>query len=223
MFVMADDSAQAALVTGSATVIAAIVTGVIALIVAVISAIVTGRNRKKTNQNASDLERLKAGLSHRQNVRKAQWDIEFGAYQAIWKAIVPVRDWAGQLVTYEESLQKLNIAADIGDVAMVEGIKDRAKELDEALQEFARQVHNNAVFYPPDIRQKAVVVINELGSFTMAMVGWLIAQKKGELWGNERLTEWRALRNKELVAGFTAIESVDAAIRERLSSVHLVG
>lgn len=213
---------------------AALITGAVALVAAFAAGGFTLFNTWRLNKKdaeieslkgeiSRDIERLKAELSHGQVVRKAQWDVEFSAYQAIWKAIVPVRDYTGQLVTYEDSLQQLNITADIGDAAKMDGLRDRTKSLDEALKEFARQVHNNAPFYPQDIRQKAVVVVNELGSFTMAFLAFLIAQKKGERWNDEQMAMWRTLRNKELVAGFTAVESVDTAIRERLSSVNLVG
>src|SRR5579883_7588 len=79
-------------------------------------------NASKTNKNSfeiqdlksatdSDLERLKAKLEHGQLISSTQWNVEFTAHQAIWQALVTVRNDTMDITTYEQQLETLDLLA----------------------------------------------------------------------------------------------------------------
>src|ERR1700750_2293555 len=101
----------------------ALIAAGVSLIVALLSCAVTLWNGSKRNENSleiqdlkgavdRDLERLRAKLSHGQIVSSTQWNIEFSAYQAIWKGMVAVRTLAYKIVRRENELIAIGVPSD---------------------------------------------------------------------------------------------------------------
>lgn len=216
------DAAVAALITAGGSFIVACVAGGIAL-----------WNRRKANTQSleiaglkgaldRDLARLNAKLSHGQLINSTQWNAEFAAYQAIWKAIVAVRPLAAKLVEREEELVKLGVPADYLDSAdRLEIKKTLLANFLNATRGLLLAIHENAPFYPADIRTAA----NE----THAVVKALIDQ---QMTAFTRLTatgvndandpRFIAESNALLKAIFEGVDCVEVLIRKRLAEVQVV-
>ena len=210
-----------------------LITAVASLIVALVTGGLTQWNRSKANKNAfdiqdlkgavdSDLERLKAELSHGQAVSSTQWNVEFAAYQAIWQSLVSVRNQTVEIATWEQSMEALNLLSLLDADARLKSLYERAKSLDAALTTFARAVQDNAPFYPQNTRHTAIVVLNQLRSLVEGLLSFVVAHGIGkEFWTDEQLIPWRTLRDQEIEVALKEIECVETAIRERLGSVRL--
>jgi hypothetical protein len=105
-----------------AAIITALITAGASLAVALIAGGFAVWNASKTNKNSfdiqdfksatgRDLERLKAKLEHGQLISSTQWNVEFTAYQAIWQALVTVRNDTMDIATYEQHLETLDLLA----------------------------------------------------------------------------------------------------------------
>jgi len=163
---MSDASSAAAIATTLITAGASLAVGLIAAGFAVWNASKTNKNSFDIQDFKSatdrDLERLKAKLEHGQLISSTQWNVEFTAYQAIWQALVTVRNDTMDVATYEQQLETLDLLAIMPDAMKLESLKDKAKSLDASLTQLSYAVQNNAPFYPPNIRTTAIKVINPL-------------------------------------------------------------
>jgi hypothetical protein len=223
---MSDASSAAAIIT-------ALITAGASLAVALIAGGFAVWNANKTNKNSfdiqdfksatdRDLERLKAKLEHGQLISSTQWNVEFTAYQAIWQALVTVRNDTMDIATYEQHLETLDLLAIVPDAMKLESVKDKAKSLDASLTQLSNAVQNNAPFYPPYIRTTAIKVINPLRGLATGLLAFAVAHKTGKAWDEEQLTAWRSLRNQEITTALTETETLEIAIRERLNTVRVI-
>jgi len=169
-----------------------------------------------------DLARLNATLAHGQLISATQWNVEFTAYQAIWQALVTVRNDTVAIATYEQHLEALDLLAHMSDAMKQESVKAKSKALDASLTQLSNAVQNNAPFYPPHIRTTAIKVINPLRGLASGLLAFAVAYKIGKAWNEEQLDAWRSLRNQEIATALAETETLEVAIRERLSTVRVV-
>jgi hypothetical protein len=211
---------------------AAQITAIASLIVGLISGGIALWNRRRTDKNIDevqsmkgaidrDLERLRAKLSHGQNVSATQWGAEFAAYQAIWRGIVEVRPVADKLVNREGELHQFGFPEEyLDNEVRLKVRKDLTQLLVTAAQGLLSAIHDNAPFYPAPIRNAAneahkatiQLVRKNLGAITEALKGNNVAQTQ------EFYLESRAILLQLIIEA----DKVESLIRERLSAVQVV-
>jgi hypothetical protein len=210
----------------------ALITAIASLIVALIAGGIALWNRRRTDKNIDDvqtmkgamdreLERLRAKLSHGQNVSATQWSAEFAAYQAIWRGIVEVRPVADKLVNREGELQQIGLPEEyLEKEVRLELRKDLTRQLVTAAKGLLSAIHDNAPFYLAPIRDAAneahkaaiQLVTKNLGAITEAMKGNNVIQAQ------EFYLESRAI----LLQLIGEVDKVESLIRERLVAVQVV-
>jgi hypothetical protein len=208
------------------------ITAIASLFIALISGGIALWNNRRTNKNTDevqsmkgaldrDLERLRAKLSHGQNVSATQWSAEFAAYQAIWREIVKVRPVADKLVNREEELHQIGLPAEyLDDEVRLKYRKDLTLKLVNAAKGLLSAIHDNAPFYPAQIRDAAneahkatiQLVRKNLGAITEAVKGNNIAQTQ------ESSLEGHAI----LLQLIREVDKVESLIRERLAAVQVI-
>jgi hypothetical protein len=212
--------------------VAAASIAIASLIVAVISGVIAVWNRRRTDENLneiqrmkgaidSDLERLRATLSHGQNVSATQWSAEFSAYQAIWRGIVEVRPVAEKLVNREVELQQIGIPEEYLDSeARLKLRKDLTHQLASAAKGLLCAIHDNAPFYPAPIRKAA----NEAHKATVHLHNKNIGAMTECLKGNNivRSPEFYSESHAILLQLVNDVDKVESLIRERLAAVQVV-
>ncbi len=168
-----------------------------------------------------DLERLRAKLSHGQNVSATQWSAEFAAYQAIWRGIVEVRPVADKLVNREGELHQIGLPDGyLDNEVRLKHRKDLTQQLASAAKGLLSAIHDNAPFYPAPIRDAAneahkatiQLVRKNLGAITEAMKDNNIVQTQ------EFYLESQAI----LLQLIREVDTVESLIRERLAAVQVV-
>lgn len=215
------------------TATAALYTAAGSMVVALISSGFGVWTSRKTSNNSvqieglkgavgRDLERLKAKLSHGQLISSTQWQVEFSAYQAIWKEIVAVRTSANKLVYREGELSTLGMPPEY--LASVERTPIRRNVMEvfiAALRDLLLAIHENAPFYPEHIRiaaNSAHLAARDL--FTMSMKAFTHAAAAGnDLVLDPRFTEQSAAL---LLVISQHIDHVEDLIRKRLAAVQIV-
>jgi len=141
----------------------------------------------------------------------------------IRQSLVSVRNQTVEIVTYEKSVEKLNLLSHLDANARLKSLYEQAKSLDSALTTFARAVQDNAPFYPQSIRHTAVVVLNQLRTLIDGLLSFVVAHGVNkEFWTDEQLIPWRTLREQEIETALKEIENVETAIRDRLGSIRLL-
>jgi hypothetical protein len=215
------DPVAAALITAFASLILALVSGGIAL-----------WNRRRTEKNTDEvqrmkgvidgeLERLRAKLSHGQNVSATQWSAEFTAYQAIWRGIVEVRPMADKLVNREEELRRIGLPEEyLDDGTRLKNQKELTQRLAKAAQGLLTAIHENAPFYPAPIRNvaneahKATIqlIIKNLNAISEATKGSNVA----------RTRQFHLESHAILLHLIREVDKVESLIRERLAAVQVV-
>jgi hypothetical protein len=216
------DTATGALITAAASLAVALASGGIAL-----------WNGRKTAENSidiaslngsvnKDLEKLKAKLSHGQLVNSTQWNAEFSGYQAIWKEMCAVRTIAWKLVRRESEL--IDLGLPVNYLASADRVEIRKKlytQFIDAAGTLLLAIHNNAPFYPAQIREAA-------NNTHVAAVGLI----NRHLSAFSHLTEtgiditvdaaFRAENETPLRAIIEGVDGVENLIRKRLSEVQVV-
>jgi hypothetical protein len=210
----------------------ALITAIASLIVALISGGIALWNRYRTDQNIDevqsmkgaidrDLERLRAKLSHGQNVSATQWSAEFAAYQAIWRGIVEVRPVADKLVNREGELYQIGLPEEyLDNEVRLKHRKNLSQQLVSAAKGLLSAIHDNAPFYPAPIRDAAneahkatiELVRKNLGAITEAIKGNNIVQTQ------EFYLESQAI----LLQLIREVDKLESLIRERLADVQVV-
>lgn len=162
------------------------------LVVAVISGAIAVWNAVKSHSNAlnieemrgtlaTDLERLKATLSHSRVVSSTQWEAEFSSYQALWKAIVAVRGLANKIVLREEELTEIGLPyTHLSSPDRTEVRKNLVEEFVSAGVALFGAVHNNAPFYPVAIRKPQMTSMSN--ALTCLRRNWLLSLKCRRGW-----------------------------------------
>ena len=208
--------------------------GYAAVIAAVVAGIFTWRNTVRVNRQTResadfqgavtrDLERLKARLDHGRLVYGVQWNAEFGAYQALWAAFVPVRGTAQKLTTRDEGLVNLGIVN--GDVSPEASISSLTALLERYVKELSAcmvAINANAPFYEGAIRALSNEA-HELAYSIFEIHGGLLVQLKKRLalgkWKDPSPPEGAEQAWKAFVAGINGIE---IAIRKRMEEVRVL-
>lgn len=207
-------------------------TAVTALLVAAISGAIAVWNTIKANNNSvglaslrgeveRDLERLKAKLAHGQIINSSQWNAEFSAYQAIWKGMVAVRTLATKLVLREEELIDLGVPD--GYLASPERVRIRRK----LIQDFANAakvlllaIHNNAPFYPANVREAANETHQSAKNLFDKNVSALTRLNENvDLFIDKQFIGESKVLLAEIEKGS---DKVEALVRERLAAVQVV-
>jgi hypothetical protein len=189
-------------------------------------------NVSKTNKNSfdiqdlkgavdRDLERLRAKLSHGQVVSSTQWNAEFSAYQAIWKAMAVVRAQATKIVFREIEMTAIGIPDSyLSHPDRVNIRRELLSKFTNAAQDLLWAIHDNAPFYPATIRKEA----NDTHSAAKGLIDKhltaLTSFTKGvDVTKNvDFLSESKTLLLK-IVAGSDLVESL---IRDRLAAIQVV-
>jgi hypothetical protein len=210
----------------------ALITAIPSLAIGLISGGIALWNNHRTNKNTNelqsmrgsidrDLEQLRAKLSHGQNVSATQWSAEFAAYQLIWRSIVEVRPLADKLVNREGELHQIGLPKEYLDNEIrLKHRQDLTQQLMNAAQDLLSAIHDNAPFYPIQIRlaanevHRAAIQLfkKNLSALTEAMNGNNIAQTR------EFYLEGVAI----LLQLMREADKVESLIRERLSAVQVI-
>jgi hypothetical protein len=198
-------------------------------IVAIIAGAVALRSNSKSNRNASDIEqyksatsrdlaRLNTRLAHGQLISSTQWNAEFGAYQALWKAIVPVRTIARKIVKREGELTDIGLEpGDVTEEAKIENIKNLLHKYAQKSSECVAAINEHAPFYPADIRKKANEVHAQAHQVFATNLALVVARQKGQPVSIEAETA----RHKELDALMDGTDALEEMIRKRMSDVQV--
>jgi hypothetical protein len=211
---------------------AAQITATASLIVALISGGIALWNRRRTDKNIDevqsmkgaidrDLERLRAKLSHGQNVSATQWSAEFAAYQAIWRGIVEVRPVADKLVNREGELHQIGFPEEyLDNKARLRLQKDLTEQLLTAAKGLLSAIHDNAPFYPAPIRDAA----NEAHKATIQLVKKNLGAMTEAMKGNNGVqTQEFDLESRAILLQLIGeVDKVESLIRERLAAVQVV-
>ncbi len=211
---------------------AALITAIASLIVALISGGIALWNRRRTDKNFDevqrmkgaidgDLERLRAKLSHGQNVSATQWSAEFAAYQAIWRGMVEVRPVADKLVNREEELDQLGLPEEyLGSEDRLRHQKDLTRQLVSAAKGLLTAIHDNAPFYPAPIRD----VANEAHKATVQLVRKNLRAITEAMKSNNivRTEQFYSESHELLIHLVGQVDKVESLIRERLAAVQVV-
>jgi hypothetical protein len=207
----------------------ALLTSIGAVIVAGIAGVFAWLSNSKSNRNAADiqeyksatdrdLERLKAKLEHGQLISTTQWNAEFNAYQALWKAFVPVRTIARKIVKREGELTDIGlVVGDVSEELKIENIKKLLQQYAAKSSECVAAINEHAPFYAADIRKKANeahALAHEIFQSTLAMV---VARQKGQ----SIQTETEEKREKELDDLMLGTDALEEIIRKRMSDVRV--
>lgn len=167
-----------------------------------------------------DLEKLRAKLAHGQTISSTQWNAEFTSYQAIWKAMVAVRTLANKIVLREGELIDLGLHDEyLASAARVEIRKDLIRKFTEASQGLLLAVHDNAPFYPAEIREVANethgaakdLIDKNLSAITHLLKG--VDVTVSEEFSTESKTLFRAIAE--------GVDRVEYLIRARLAAVEV--
>ena len=215
------DFSTTALITAAASLLVALTSGGISLL-----------NRQRTDKNADELQSLKAAfdrdlehlhseLTHGQAVSGTQWNAEFLAYQAIWKGIAEVRPLADKLVTREDDLQEIGLPRDYLDSgARLQYRQEFTQKLVTAAKRFLSAIHDNAPFYPAQIRD----AVNAVHRTTILLAKKNLTEITNALKRND------CARNSDFITESTEFlllltdqsEKVESMIRDRLAAVKIV-
>ena len=210
------DSATGTLITAGAS-----------LIVAILSVGFAFWSNKKTAANTveleklkgtvnSDLEKLRAKLSHGQIVSSTQWNAEFKAYQDIWKGMVAIRTLAMKLVLREDELISLGLPIEyLASPGRVELRKDLVQKFVKTSTGLLLAIQESAPFYPEPIRQAANDThgaTKRLFDCQMRALGQLVAED--DEFAKENMVLLKAISE--------GVDQVESLIRERLADVEVM-
>ena len=200
------------------TIAGAYITGGIALTVSLVAAGSSLWNNSKTGKNAVQIEEVKARLSHGQVVTSTQWTAEFHSYQAIWKGMVAARTLADKLVTREDEVSKLGFPAEyLADPARIEIAKALLPKFVHAGTELLLAIHENAPFYPANIREAANDTHCSVKQLTDKYLLNFAQLTQGVLLSKDK--HFIAETNTILLAIFEGVDLVESLIRDRLAAV----
>lgn len=211
---------------------AALTTAITSLVVAVIAGGIALWNRRKTNEQAvnieslksafgKDLARLNAKLLHGQLISSTQWNAEFAAYRSIWKEMVAVRTLAPKVVHRESELKELGVPADYLDsVGRLQLRKDLLMKYAEAAQALLLAIHNNAPFYPAPIREAANTTHGKVKDLLDKHMAAFVRRVKGvDVTVDPQFVTEDTAVFKAILEG---VDNVESLIRNRLSDVQVV-
>jgi hypothetical protein len=211
------DAATGALITAAASLIVAVLSGGIA---------VWSNNRTRANSLEiqklrgavdSDLEKLKARLSHGQIVSSTQWNAEFKSYQDIWKGMVASRTLAMKIVLREDELVALGLPVEyLASTGRAEFRKELIQKFAEAMKGLLLAIHDSAPFYPEPIRQAA----NNTHQAAKALFGWQMRALGQFVAEDEQFAKQSRTLLLAIVEG---VDSVESLIRDRLADVEVAG
>lgn len=172
-----------------------------------------------------DLERLKTKLAHGQLINETQWNAEFTSYQAIWKAMVGVRNVSNKLLMRETELRNLGLSESYLNspasrekrIEIKRALLERATE---ALQALLLATHDNAPFYPTPIRTAANETHRAAKELSDKHLSAFPALEKGANYTIDPafVQESEALW-KRIVEG---VDLTEVLIRDRLAEVQVV-
>jgi hypothetical protein len=211
------------IVASFSAVIAALVSGIFV----VVNGHITNKKTKEIEQLKSELsgeiERLKAQLGHGQVVSTTQWNAEFGAYQALWKSMVPLRTIAMKIISRESDLAEFGLVQ--GDVSESDKIKNKELLLARfarAISDNTHAVNDNAPFYLADIRNASNGAHVFAHVIFKTHVSALVAQKKGQTSTPAQAELFELQSRKEIVPLMEKIDCVEEMIRNRLNAVRIM-
>lgn len=204
----------------------------------VVAALITGyftwRNTSRLNEQSREssdfqgavgreLERLRAKLDHGRLVYGAQWNAEFGAYQALWAAFVPVRGIAHKLTNRDEDIVKLGITKrDRSPQAMIASLGAVLERYSKEMSDCMVAINANAPFYDGAIRALANKT-HELAYRIFEIHGALFVQLEKQLasgtWKNPVTPSEAEQAWKTFAAG---VDEIESAIRKRMEEVRVL-
>lgn len=162
-------------------------------------------------KNASRLEEVKAVQQKRILVHRAQFEVEFQAYQSIWSSCAELMDNVARLLTLYDRLE----------LPEHRGAKsDYRNRADAAIQAAITASDRHAPFIAPEVRQSATALILAARDEVEGFSGALDSERKG----SKDYDPDRALQ--EARAGFAGAKSkwnlLESAIRERIAALSIL-
>ncbi len=199
------------------------------LFAAVIASIAAIRGNVRAEKNASDLAKLKSAtdrdlarlnskLAQGQLISTTQWNAEFGAYQALWSAFVPVRTIARKIVLREGELTELGLeSGDVSEEVKIENIRKLLQQYAAKSSECVSTINKHAPFYAADIRKKSNAVHALAHQIFQTNLALLVARQKGQ----PLAIDTESKRNKELDDLTTGTDAIEEMIRKRMNEVQV--
>jgi hypothetical protein len=166
---------------------------------------------KEKSKNAASLEEQKAAQQKRILVHRAQFEVEFQAYQSIWSTCSELMDHVARLVKLYEQVELP------GHSGVKAGFRNQA---DAALQAAITASERHAPFISADVRDSATAFIAAARVEVEAFSGALAAEEQRK---NDYSPE-KAL--EEAQAGYASTKSkwnlLEAVIRERVAALSII-